>query len=340
MRSHPRTGLTLLELLLVMTILGIVFGLSLGAITGMDLAKGADAEVLRGALRAARTAALAERHPAAMFVETDEETGHVSLVVQRMRTVGTWHFERPDGRGTDELTAEPLQGARQVEDGFIGSALSFYGAGRGARAEIALQTQSRYDVRDGVSIEAMIRVEDVRSGGTVFQFSGRTRICGLEVTQGGGLTGWVAPVFVDGTGRERAGGRVDIKLPAGTLEEGEWTRVALVYDRLQLRIVVDGFVAGVTAGEGELGTIDGPLVIGGDPLPFQGVLDELVVRIVERSEPVPLSQNAVWPEGLPVVVPFDADGSIDTLLAQGPYEFVLPTDPDETVRVGRTGVVE
>src|SRR5690606_18302823 len=128
-------------------------------------------------------------------------------------------------------------GARHVEDGFIGNCVSFLGGKRGARAEIALHTQSRYDLRDGFSLEAMLRLEDGSVGGSVFQFTGRTRIGGMQVTEGGGLMGWVAPVFVDRTGRERSGDRVDIKLPRGTLREGEWARVALVYDRLLLRIV-------------------------------------------------------------------------------------------------------
>ncbi|QDU83886.1 hypothetical protein Pla163_09870 [Planctomycetes bacterium Pla163] len=338
--AASRRGLTLLELLMVMTVIGIVFGLGIGALSTMDLGRGADAEALRGALRSARASALAERHPAAVDVVTDPETQRTSLVVRRMRTLGTWHFESPDGRGTDGLTASPVKGATQIDDGFVGRALHFSGRERDARAEIALETKSAYDVRDGFSIDLVVRL-DSTSGGTVFRLGKRTRICGLEVVEGGGLLGFVVPLYSDSTGRELQAGRVDLKLPPGTLEAGRWIRLTLAYDGAQLRLFVDGFLSGVVDVQGPLPRIDEPLVLGGEPVPFPGAIDSLVLRGVDVSEPLPLSQNAEWPAELPRRIQFDADGSLDVLIHGGlPLELVLPSEPDEPVFVGRLGVVQ
>lgn len=346
MRSQPlrtvasRRGLTLLELLMVMTVIGIVFGLGIGALSTMDLGRGADAEALRGALRSARASALAERHPAAVVVITDPETGRTSLVVRRMRTLGTWHFEKPDCRGTDGLAAAPEKGASQIDEGFVGRALAFSGRERDARAEIALQTKASYDVRDGFSIDLVVRL-DGAAGGTIFRLGKRTRICGLEIIEGGGLLAFVVPLYSDSTGRELQGGRVDLKLPAGTVETGRWTRLTLAHDGVQLRLFVDGFLAGVVDAAGPLPRLDEPLVLGGEPVPFPGALDSLVLRGVDVSDPLPLSQTAEWPTNLPRRIQFDADGSLDVLIHGGlPLEFVLPTDPNEPVFVGRLGVVQ
>lgn len=346
MRSIPNTppaarrGLTLLELLMVMTIVGIVFGLGLGAVSTMDPGQGADAELVRGALRSARSNALAERHPAAVEVLTDAETARTSLRVRRMRTVGTWHFERPDGRGTSGLTAEPTRGASQVDDGYLGRAIGLYGNASDARVEIALHTLSRFDVRDGFSFDLFVRRED-DGGGTILRLGKRTPILSLEATDRGGLLAWVVPMYRDSTGREVSGGRVDLRLPEGTVELDRWTRLTFMYDGAHVRLLVDGFLAGVAACEGPLPRLDEPLVIGGEPAPFPGSIDTLVMRTVDISDPLPLSQNAVWPEELPRRIQFDADGSLDAQLHGGrPLEIVLPTDLEEPVQIGRLGVVQ
>lgn len=344
MRSiHPtpsRRGLTLLELLMVMTIVGIVFGLGLGAVSSMDPGKGADAELVRGALRSARANALAERHPAAVEVSTDPESLRTSLVVRRMRTVGTWHFESPNGRGTSGLSAEPTRGADQVDDGYIGRAVGLFGNASDARVEIALHTLSRFDVRDGFSFELMARRED-DSGGTILRLGRRTPIANLEATERGGLLAWVVPTYADSLGREKAGGRVDLRLPEGTLELDRWTRLTFIYDGAHVRLLVDGFLAGITECVGPLPRLDEPLVLGGQPSPFQGTLDNLVMRTTDISDPLPLSKDAQWPEDLPRRIQFDADGSLDAQLHGGlPLELVLPTDMEDAVLIGRLGVVQ
>lgn len=337
---HELRGLTLLELLMVMTIIGLVFGLGVRAFSGMDLGRGADAELLRGALRATRAAALAERHPASLAVTTDPDTLRESLVVRRMQTLGTWHFERNDGRGTEDLTAAPLGGARQIDDGHIGRGLGFFGAGREARAVIALDSLPTYDVREGFSLELFVRLEG-SSGGTILRLGTHPAIAGLETGEGGSLRGWVAPSYADATGRELVGGRVDLDLPPGTLIMDRWTRVVLSYDRVLVRLVIDDFLAGVTAADGPLAPLEGGLVLGGAPVPFEGSLDTLVVRAVVASNPLPMSSTLTWPEGAPRRVLFDADGSLDTLLHGGSaLALVLPTDPGDVVEISRLGVIE
>lgn len=332
--------MTLLELLMVMTIIGIVFGLGVRAFSGMDLGRGADADLLRGALRATRAAALAERHPASLAVITDQETKRESLVVHRMQTLGTWHFERNDGRGTEDLTAAPVGGARQIDDGHIGRGLGFFRAGREARAVIALDTVPTFDLSAGLSLEVFVRLEG-SNGGTILRLGTNPAIAGLETGDGGSLRGWVAPTYFDATGRQLVGGRVDLDLPRGTLIVGRWTRIVLSYDRVLVRLVVDDFLAGVRAADGPLAPLEGGLTLGGAPVPFEGSIDSLVVRAVVASDPLPMSSTLVWPEGAPRRVLFDADGSLDTVLHGGnPFSIVLPTDPDDVVEISRLGVIE
>lgn len=339
-RVAARRGLTLLELLMVMTIVGIVFGLGLGAVSTMDPGRGADTDLVRGALRSARASAVAERHPAALEVLIDPETQRPSLRVRRMRTLGTWHFERPDGRGTSGLNAEPIKGARQVDDGYLGRALGLFGRARDARAEIALHTLSRFDVRDGFSFDLFVRREG-DAGGTILRLGRNEPICGLEATDRGGLLAWVAPLYEDSSGREVPGGREDLRLPEGSVVAGRWTRLTFMYDGAHLRLLVDGFLAGAVACRGPLHRLEEPLVLGGEPAPFPGTLDNLVMRGVDVSDPLPLSESAVWPEDVPRVIQFDADGSLDPLVHPGgAFEIVLASEPDEPVTIGRLGVVQ
>jgi len=338
--TSTRRGLTLLELLMVMTIIGLVFGLGVRAFSGLDLGRGADADLLRGALRAARASAISERHGAAVEIASDPASGRESLRLRRMRTLGTWHFERPDGRGTDDLTAAPLAGVRQIDDGHLGRALGFLGAGREGRVEIALESVPTYDLREGFAIEVMVRLEEP-TGGTICRLGTRPNVAGLECTDGGGLRGWVAPSYTDSIGREVVGGRVDIDLPRGTLLEDRWTRLALAYDRTSLRLLVDDFLAGVAPAEGPLAPLVDGLVLGGAPLPFKGSLDTLVVRGVELGEPLPFSTTLVWSDDAPRRFAFDADGGLDAFVHGGrPLEVVLATEPEEPVRISRLGVIE
>ena len=332
-RRPERAGLTLLELILTMGILGIVFGAGVGILTSLDLTSGQSAGLVRSALSAASGAALREGAPARLEVSADRS----ALYVIAPRTLGTWHFERDDGQGARGL-ATAFFGAGLVDEGHMGRALSFTGARRDAYAELGLLAGASFDPTAGFAIELALCLDDL-SPGRVLDLAG---VAGLDVVAGGALSGWILPARLDESGVEVAGARRDAELPAGVLLPGRWVRVGFTYDRVELRISADGFPAAIVGEAAPLSRAKGAIVLGGAPRAFVGRVDTVVVRQAEVGEPLVLPEGTLWPADGPQAVRFEADGALDR--GRHPagleIELDLPDGARAGVRVTSYGAVQ
>jgi type II secretory pathway pseudopilin PulG len=310
---------TLLELLLVMAILALVFGAGAGLFASTELQGATAPGLVRSALRSAQSAAQLERLPTALWVDRTART----LELRTPRTLGTWQFEAPRAGRDDpaaELRGRAIGGAT-LDAAYVGAGLDFLGEERESSYVLPLQDSGEFDLREGLALSIALEPGDALDG-NVWRLG---TVAGLEYTRGGGLSAWVVPAAADDPTGRRHAARVDVSAPSASLPMDRWSVVELVYDRVELQLRIDGFPAGLVPLEDPLPVLDGPLVLGGRPRAFPGALDQLVVRVYERSEPLVLPETVGWPAGAPLRVRFEADGTLDRV--RHPDGLVLRFEP-------------
>lgn len=333
-----RSGMTLLELLLVMALIGVLMGAGVGLLSSLNLGERAAKGLVQSVIRAARNSAVARG--AGARVRLDPNLG--TIRAEALEVVGTWHFEGSGEvvRGAFEIDGTNL-GAAYVDDGFVGRALGFQRGGR-ARVEIPLQLYSAYDFEQGFRVEFALRLEG-SGGGRVLRI-GET--IGIDATDAGGLKCWFVPKVLDSTGREMKGGRISFEVPSGALASGVWRRVAFEYDRRALAVELDGVVVELEDEAPREGapvwSIDAPLTIGDPQSGFNGSIDSLVLSAVAASEETQLPEAVRFDPSAPPEVRFDAGGNLDRSVHREPVVITLIYADGKTypVRIGMYGTVE
>lgn len=331
LRRGARAGVTLLELLLVMMILGVVMGGGLGLFAALDLGRRQAVGLVRNVVRTAQNTAIAGRAPAR--VRIDRAAG--TLTAEALQVVGTWHFEDRSLRGAFGLDGES-RGVEFVEDGYLGDALSFSGK-TGALAEIPVQRSPSFDLSRGFSVACAVRKAPAGAGwllrlGTVV---------GIRVNDAGEVEGRFATQVVE-EGEPERGGDVLVRSPEGVLPPERWVRLRLEYDRVALVLFVDDVPVARVEESAPVWGIDGPLALSDEARPFTGEIDCLVVAVVVADEAGQLPDGVRLPEDAPAEVRFDAGGSLDRRLHQGPVVLRLDFDDgtSEVVTIGVYGTVE
>ena len=132
-RPAARAGLTLIELVVVMGLIGVLLGAGIGMLSTLNLGERAAIGLVQNVIRAARNTALARSSPA--IVRIDRAAGTISA--EGTQVVGTWHFEDERMRGGRQLDGR-IGGAEVVSGGYIGKALSFTKAQRGSVATVPI----------------------------------------------------------------------------------------------------------------------------------------------------------------------------------------------------------
>ena len=330
--ARARRGVTLLELLLVMAILGVALGAGVGLFATLDLGKSQARGLVKNVLRTAQNSATVRQAPARVRFDVERQR----MVAESMQVVGTWHFEGGAVAGVSGMDGALSGGTRFVEDGFLGEALELDGT-RGTYAEIPIQHDPAFDFRDGFSVSCALRRAG-RAGGQAIAVSD---IAGLDVGADGRLRGWFVPlVFQDGS--ERPGGRVLVETAPGVLRTGEWTRVKLEYDRATLRILVDGVPLAEHRETAPVWKIERPLFVSGTQHPFAGSVDSLVVACVIASEEIPMPDTVRLGGDTPAEVRFAAGGGLDR--DHHPEPLILTLEYDDGSReqlfVGTFGTVD
>lgn len=329
-------GLTLVELMLVVTLLSFLVGIGLGVFAGLDPARHVARSLLQNVLRSAHNSAIARE--ASARVRLDAEKG--TLTAEEIAVIGTWHFEKEPVEGAFELdgAALGLSAGYISPDGYQGKALALAGQPAGARVEVPVQTDPAYDFEAGFTVEFALRLEADRAGKLLD--IGRVLVVGVR--RGGVLEAAFLPEAEGELGTVRPGGKIVLRTPPASLASGRWSRVAIRYDRRRFTLTVDGVELASVLEAAPVWKVEHPMSIGGGETPFPGSLDSLVVSAVRVSEAVVLPQGVRLAEGTPAQVLFAPGGGLDVGEHNSPVDLVLEFDDGlrERTRVNLYGTVE
>lgn len=336
-KLRPDAGLTLLELLIVMGVLALLFGMGAGTLASLNPGERAAVGLVQDVLRSAHNSAISRMAPAR--VRIDPEGG--TLVAEGLEVVGTWHFEDADLTG-----AEGLQGvyygmeAGVSPDGYLGAALDLRDAPRGGEVQFDIQSDPAFGLRDGFAIDLALKLGEGAGGGRLLEV---TDCVEVELESGGGLEMRIYRRTTESsTGRERRGVGLSLATELGVLREGRWSQVRFSYDRRAARILVDGVEVARQPGDFEVWKLEHPLRLGGGATPVLCVIDELVVSVVAASQEHVVPGDVRLAKDAPRLVQFVAGGSLDPTVHLGPVELGLefPDGRRDRVRVGMYGTVE
>ena len=331
--SGARRGVTLLELLIVITLISMLLGAGVGVLARLDVGKRAAHGMVQSVVRSASTSALARQASARVSIDT--AAGKISA--SGMKVIGTWHFEDETLPGAFDINGTML-GAVLIDDGYIGKGISFSGTSRSAYAEFPVHKDPAFDLGQGFAIDCAVRLEE-RGAGQLFDLGGAI---GLEWSGQGLLQAWFRPELTDETGRTVRGGRVLAQAPAGALDLGKWHRIHLSYDRTELVLAVDGNVIARSDADTPVWQLEGPMVVGDPRRSFPGSLDALVVAGVVATETVDLPENVTFGPESVKEIRFAPGGHLDRARHPEPLRIWLDyaDGKREVVRVGRYGTVE
>lgn len=327
-----RAGFTLMELLVVILIVGTLFGIGVGTLASLDLGRRAARGSVLNVIRSARTSAVARGAHSRVRFDTENER----VVAEGVAVLGTWHFER-DATGAALFDGEN-QGGKLIDDGYIGRAISFAGAKPGSAMTVAVHQDPGFDLSRGFTIECALRWEGATSGRAL----NVGNIVQLEVTNAGTVRGSFVPVAEDKTRREIAGGKTSIETEPGALEPRKWVRVRLDYDRRLFRLYLDDVEVARAAETAKVWKLEGPLRIGDPKAGFPGALDRLVISAVTSSSEYALPETLVFGDDTPEELVFAPGGYLDREVHARAVAFHL-VDQDggrQPVRVGLYGTVE
>jgi prepilin-type N-terminal cleavage/methylation domain-containing protein len=329
-----RAGMTMLELLLVMGLLGVLLGAGVGVLASINLGERAAVGLVQNSVRSARNAALARG--AGARVRIDAAQGE--LVAEALEVVGTWHFEsQPTLLGAFELDGGALDTVL-VDDGYVGKALAFP-RGSKATASVAVQNDPSYDLSDGFRIQCAVRVDE-DGGGRLLRLGDTI---GLDVSSSGVVRGWFTPEVLDSTGRPMKAGKIVVESAPVKVPASVWRRVVLDYDRQRLALEIEGLEMARADADARVWPIDDALRIGDDRSGFVGAIDSLVISAVGASEVVKLPEGVRFAPESPAWIRFDAGGALDRAAHSEPLEIRLVFEGDastRTIRVGMYGTVE
>ncbi len=333
--ENGRRGFTLVEILLVMAIIGIVMGATLGTFASFDPGRRAARGLVANALRQTRNTAIAHGAPAR--VSFDPSTGVV--VSESFIVAGTWRFETASlkgARGIDGM-ADGFPGDF-LSDGFVGQALDLDLGARGAKVSVDLSEDPIFDLRRGLRLAFAIRPAalgdaDVINIGNVVK---------ATVRRDGSLSFAVVTLRIDELGRAVKGETIALRTTPGVIEPGRWTRVELRYDLRRLVALVDGVPVAEREETRELWQLTGALVFGGGRQGFAGRLDDVVLSVVSSGDRVVLPRRVMFEATDPFEVRFDGGGSLDPVFHARPVEINLLFDDGsrEIVLVRTLGTVE
>jgi hypothetical protein len=317
--------------LIVLAILGVLFGVGAGLLSSLDLGRRAAQGLVQNVLRSAHNSALARRAPAR--VRIDRAQGR--LLAEAMQVIGTWQFETHDLEGAFGIHGS-LLGGEIVGDGYLGKGLSFAAAPRGSTAVIPVHTLASFDLSLGFALELALRTEG--STGVVLNLGGAV---GVDLEEAGALSAWFVPRVEEESGR-RAGGPIGVESAPGLLAPDRWYRVQVTYDRARLELALDGAPVASTPSSALVWSLESPLQISDARRGFRGTVDNLVLSAVDASMAVALPGDVRFGAEAPAEIVFAPGGGLDRRMHSGPVAIALEfADGNRAhVQVGLYGTVE
>ncbi|MBI1852647.1 MAG: prepilin-type N-terminal cleavage/methylation domain-containing protein [Planctomycetes bacterium] len=298
---HRAHGFTLLEMLVVLSIISMLMGLGVGVYLRItaNLTPSLAIGRIKTLLRQARNTALREASPSVVTVDVKEQT----VLATASRTVAYWHCE--DGEGAFGRNLSPVRGAF-VAGGRIGNALKIE---EGGYADAG--TGPELDVREGLSIEAYVKPDSVRA--QTIARKGEAYVFGI--TGDGYLTAHLSLA---------GGSREELVAEKGAIPDDRWSRVGVLYNRVVLALYVDGReVARKEVTRRLEPEPTATFTIGAKSGTFVGLVDEVRVREILASEAVHMPQELQLVGGGDSIVVFDAAGGLDPEWHAGPVKIPM-----------------
>lgn len=331
--DRSRAGMTLIELLLVIGLLAVMAGGGMGVFAALDLEKNQATGLVKSAMRAARDTSRSQDLPTRVRIDPLRAT----LQRLNVRVIGTWHFEDEGLIGAFGVGGR-LEGAALSDEGWIGRALAFEAGGPGAVAVLGVDRSSLYDLHEGFGIDVWIRLDE----DAVTNLIDVGKVCGLQLTREGRLQGWFAPQVEDEfSNRGRGAITVALSEP-NVLPYGRWVRLQLVYDRVELALLVDGVRVASALDDRPVWKVDGPMELGDRRRMFPGALDTLVITAAEAVEELELPVGVNFASDSASEIWFEAGGRLDRRRHIEPAVIGLVRDDGsrEDVRIGLYGTVD
>lgn len=355
-------GLTLMELLTVVAILTVIFGVSVAVYrkVGVTYSLPASASQTSSVVRAARNLSVSAGIPSKVFVNCQEDRH--SIAAFGFKLVANWHFEDVEDEVEDGTLLSRdramlggrrdkalVQGDVYVAPGKIGRGLYF-----GDGGAVAADHVPRFHSPVGVSLEAWVQFDplDLNSD-ALYAVVSKPGSYELGVTGDGA-------VYMSLWGAEEAGGNADGEYFAhsepGLVPFNRWTHLRGSYDGLELTIEVDGVAVEWFPAEYELvhpdewpappSRIPGPdsyLSVSRADRVFMGTIDEVKVRIALEPRVFELP-SGVFFLGDSQTIRFDSRGSLDPLHHREPVVIRLSSnlndDESEDDSEGLTAVAQ
>lgn len=318
-----QAGLTLLELLVVLGLITVIAGVSVGMMKRRDrgLTLEANAKLVRSTLRLARNTA--RRSGTGSVVRFDIETS--SFAASPVEAGAHWHCE--DDFVTRGITAK--HGGSLEEDGKLGRCVRLDGG------EVDLGAHAFYQPENGFRAACWV-MPDPGRGGVIFELEGSFK---LVADPEGALRAELR------TGNQ--GTVTSIQTRNGLLGAGRWREVALSYDRIELSIDVDGVRYAAKRQAGVVATdAKGHLNVGSSNGGFKGLLDEFRYDVVAAADSEQLSAGADLDEQSDTVIRFDGAGRLDPRHHKRPAFVRIRGDEGENadaevevIRIEMSGVI-
>lgn len=163
-RREPRSGYTLIELLIVLLIVASLSGMGLGFLMKREGSLDREVARLRDLARSARALAQFTRSPAVVeivpppWVDAGEERRKVQVFAQRR--IGEWNFDRGRADGSGGLGGE-LGAGRIAPGGRFGEALWIDGDAEGHGLRFDVRTLPTFDLHAGFLCRCDVFLEEV-----------------------------------------------------------------------------------------------------------------------------------------------------------------------------------
>jgi prepilin-type N-terminal cleavage/methylation domain-containing protein len=291
---HRRTlgitlGVTLIELMVVMSIIAILLGVGLAMMSesNKDMGLRAARSSVLGICRFAKTAARNSRAP--VSVKIDGEGKYLSTIVRR--PMAAWHFEDDTSPGALGHYAK-ISGGKIADGGRVGRAVNFADSG----GSIDCGNVELFSKDQGLLVEIWYLPKLHKKDRVLVQKSGEF---GLAVSKLGCLQAYVGV----------EANRVAIAMSDGAIPEARWSKIGLLWDGASLTLLVNDYPLARKAGKATLAMGSSPLTIGTKENPLDGWVDEVRVdALIEDS-------RFIMPDVLtvsgPAEVRWDDTGALD-----------------------------
>ncbi len=341
MRVRPGFGITLIEILIVTSIMAVLMGISIGFISKLNRVVGLKAEAARldAVLRKARNTASSDETEAVVRIDADRN----SVTAFVVRTVGLWHFEDnvTTGFGNNASVSGPKLSS--PSGGKIGRCFVFQKGDT-----INCGNLHTFNLPLGLSFEAWVFPADGNPG--VICQKGRGFKCGIE---GGFFYARLRDVGEAATSERR------LHVPPGM-----WSHVRLDFDGTRLRVFVNGALGGSfprDSGASKSQKADrsqeqktfkftpddeSDLLIGGEKGQFRGKIDEVRISGITDEDAEFLSETVQFSieESTSMEIHFDQSGKLDPEYHEKPVTLVIVSRAEkskkESITLGMTGVIE